>query len=171
MLSEQWLIIKWIKHVAAQVGSGHPFSWNVEINSQWKKSFFQPIMIDPPKGFQSRFDPRHGYKTVNKRSQRQSTLGTAIREKRHLSHFRQDQRPQMPGPPTPQSTHHKTLSPAYLHKTKTFLSLPTHVTPPCSTQPSQPVKEQLKPTHLLTSIGWKKKACIFSNLPTFIYLK
>ena len=64
MLSGQWLITKWIKRVNAQVGSAQPSGWNVKINSQLKV-FFQPIMKFPRKVSQSRFDPKHVYKTGN----------------------------------------------------------------------------------------------------------
>ena len=40
-----------------------------------KKSFLQPIMNFPPKVFQSWFNPRHGYKTVNKSSQKSVNSG------------------------------------------------------------------------------------------------
>ena len=60
MLSEQWLIKKWIKYFTVQVGSATPSSWNGKITSQLKESFFQPIMNFSPKVFWS----LHGYKTV-----------------------------------------------------------------------------------------------------------
>ena len=48
------------------------------------------------------------------------------------------------------------------HETKTAYRLPTHNKP--ATQ------EQLTPIHLLTHIRWKKRTCISSDIPTFIYL-
>ena len=68
LLSEWWLRTKWIKHVTIQVGSKKPSNINVKINSQLKKFFPQPIMNFPSKVFWSRFDPKHSYKMVHKRS-------------------------------------------------------------------------------------------------------
>ena len=62
MLSERWPITKWIKHIAAQVASVHSSGWNVKINSQIKKIFFQPIKNLAPKTFWSRFFPQQSYK-------------------------------------------------------------------------------------------------------------
>ena len=51
MLSRCWLEIKWIKHVAAQVGSSHPSDWNVTLYLQFKSSFFHPINNLPLQSF------------------------------------------------------------------------------------------------------------------------
>ena len=129
MLSELWLLTKWIKHFAVLIGSAHPSSWNVKINSQSKKSLFQLITNFPPQVFQSWFNPKYGYKTVNKRSQRKLTPGTAIRGNCHMSHFVKDQRLPKPYHSTPQSTYH--ISPWHLpHKTKTAHSLLTYIITP-----------------------------------------
>ena len=67
MLSERWLITKWIKHVAAHVDFAHASGWNVKINSLIKKKFFQPITNLTPKTFWSRFSLQQSYKSDTQR--------------------------------------------------------------------------------------------------------
>ena len=145
MLSERWLIIKWIKHIAVQVGSMHLSH----------KGFLQPIINFQTKVFWSWFEPKHGYKTVKKRSQNRVNTGDCYQ--RELSCITFPTRPRLltPYQPTPQSTYHTTKSLAFPpqdqdcwhptnphhnqhttqpspwhfhHKTKTADTLPTHTT-------------------------------------------
>ena len=92
------------------------------------------------------------------------TAGTAIRGIRHASHFGQYQRPLTHYQPIWQSTHHTIKSPTFppqdLHRSEP--------TDPRYTQ-CQGIPEKLTAIHLY--IWWKKRTCIFSNLPTAIYLK
>ena len=60
MLSRRWPKPKWIKHVAAQVGSAHLFLWNIDLYLQIKRSFsffFHPISDILQRFFFSWFDP------------------------------------------------------------------------------------------------------------------
>ena len=73
-----------------------------------KKVLFQPIMNFPPKVFQSWFDPKSVYKTINKKLKKcQSAPGTfRERENGHILHFRQDQRLLTPDQSTSQTIKH-----------------------------------------------------------------
>ena len=82
-----------------------------------KKVFFNQSWIpSTTRFFWSRIDPLHGYKMVNKSSQRQLTSGTFIRENHHASHFVQDDRLQTPYQSTSQSTHSTIKSPCIFTK-------------------------------------------------------
>ena len=66
MLSGQWPKPKWIKNVAAQVGSTHPSSWKVTLYLQFKRSFsfFTQSATFPSKVFWTRFNrKRVGFET------------------------------------------------------------------------------------------------------------
>ena len=98
------------------------------------------------KDFWGRFNSKHGYKTINKRSQNKLTSGTAIRENHHVSHFRQDQRPLTPYGPTSQSITRQPSPLHFHHKILTTHSLPTHINHYAPYNPaSQPVKNNLHP--------------------------
>ena len=100
------------RHCAARLRAS--IRWKCKNRFTIKKVFFlkKTIMNFPHKVFRIRFNPMHGNKTINRKSQ-ESTQGTSIRENRHTSHFGQDQRPLAPYQPTSQSTHHTIKSPAF----------------------------------------------------------
>ena len=86
----------------------------------------------------------------------QSAPGTTSRENQHASHFGQYQRPLTLQSTQPSPWH-------FHHKTKTALSLPTHVTPPCRKQKKKK-SHQIK-TYTLSSLDpylvKEKSLCLF----------
>ena len=87
MLSERWLWPKWIKHVAARVGSVHLSGWNVKINLQLKGSFFQPIINFSHKVFRSRLNSKRGCKNGQQKFQKASRFQRFRTKNRHASHL------------------------------------------------------------------------------------
>ena len=76
MLSRWWPRPKWIKHVAAQVGSAHPSSWNVTLYLKFKRSFsflFHPFSNFPLQSFLESIRPKHDSIMINESSKSQST--------------------------------------------------------------------------------------------------
>ena len=125
------------------------FSWKNKLTI--KNVLFQLIINFPPKIFRPNFDPKYGYKMINKkcsrhqdRYQRESSCVTFwIRWL--LQHI--------------QASH-----PAK-NKIKGHKQPTNQHTSPCYTQSSHPTKNKL--ICLLTPILWKKKACIFSKSTNF----
>ena len=80
MLSRWWSKPKWIKHIAAQVGSAHPSGWNVTLNLQLKRSFFfNQSGTFPSKVFWNRLDPNVTIKRSTKVQKSQSTPRLRVR--------------------------------------------------------------------------------------------
>ena len=86
MLFRWWPKPKWIKHIAAQVGSEHPSSWNVTLYLQFKSSFsffFSPQSATfPIKVFWNQFDPNATIKWSTK--VQKSVSSKALREEHQL---------------------------------------------------------------------------------------
>ena len=130
-----------------------------------KMSFFITNHELFSKSFRSRFDPKHSYKTVNKRLQSQSTPRTAIRiVMRHILNKIKD----CWRPTNIHDNQYNTQVPIIsTTRPRPLIAFqPTYTTFPPANKPAS--QEQLLTTHLLTFIWWKKRTCIFSNPPTSI---
>ena len=80
-----------------------------------KNVLFQEIINFSQKFFKANCDPKHGYKTVNKKSRSAVNTRTGTKEYHHVSCFRQDQRPLTYYQPT--QHHHTTHNQVYLPRT------------------------------------------------------
>ena len=79
MLSERWLITKWIKHITVQVGSVHPSGCKNKFTiKKFLSSRNHKLMSNV---FWSWFNPKYGYKMVHKRSQSRVNTGDCYQRK------------------------------------------------------------------------------------------
>ena len=117
-------------------------SWKTRLTDN-QKSPFSTYQTLPPKFFGANFDPKHVYKTVNKKSRMAVDMETGTRDNLCVSCHILDK-----------IKDH--WQPTNLH----------HITTPHTTKSPE---NRLISIHLLTPIWWKKKACIFSKSTNFFF--
>ena len=129
MLSRRWPRPKWIKHVAAQVGSAHPSG--VTLNLQLKRSFpfnqsgtFSFKVLEPIR-------LKRGHKTTNKSSKKVSRLRNFERGSSHVAFLTRTK-----------NSDARPIKLSFQHYTETAYSLPTHITHR-TTIPNHPLKNDL----------------------------
>ena len=102
---------KWIKHVAAKVGSAYPSGWNLTLYSRLKRSFFSTNQEFSSPKFLESIRPKRDYKTVNE-SSKKSVGSETSRENLVMRRIRTITKNQTP---YPSSSHSNTITDCLYH--------------------------------------------------------